>query len=216
MRTYDVRGVYARRISLAFLCRVKILSARCNCIADANRNNESIFLATFLWRLIMAAVNFTDVATQAATPRIGRLDASDSVGQRFSAAMEKAGTDSAIVGSQQVDAASRVPSAGQTIAAGATADAQDRARRALNLNPVNAVQRKPAHGDAILNGLQHLRGVFDAQEARINGLTSRTAVDTNALLMAQWEVTKLSVLVDMTSKLAGKFAQLGETLLKGQ
>jgi type III secretion system YscI/HrpB-like protein len=161
----------------------------------------------FFWRLIMAAVNLPDVATSAGVPKIARTDAGNAVGQRFSAAMEKAVVDPALD-------PQRVGSASASV--GETADAQERARRALNLNSTAPAQRKAVHGDAILHGLQNIRGVFDAQETRINSLVSRSALDTNALMATQWEVTKLSVLVDMTSKLAGKFTQLPETLLKGQ
>ncbi|PDT90819.1 EscI/YscI/HrpB family type III secretion system inner rod protein [Bradyrhizobium sp. Y36] len=103
-----------------------------------------------------------------------------------------------------------------TIAAngGTAADAQDRARQALDLNPPKTA---PApHGDTILHGLQNLRGVFDKQEARIGNLASARAADTNTLLAMQMEVAKFSVLVDVTSKLTGKSTQALESLLKGQ
>src|SRR5262245_40084907 len=178
--------------------------------ARAATNRRSAFELGSLWRLTMAAVNLTDVAAHAGTPNIVRVDPSDSTGQRFSTAMQKAATDPAFA-PDRVDAAKTADAA-----AGASADAQERARRALNLNPAQAAHKHPAHGDAILQGLQTIRGTFAAQEARINNLVAHSAADTNALMAAQWEVTKLTVLVDMTSKLAGKFTQLPETLLKGQ
>jgi type III secretion system YscI/HrpB-like protein len=165
----------------------------------------------------MAAIGLTDLATQTGTPKIGRTDASDATGQRFAAAMEKADADPAS-GRQPVDATSKVlPAKPATDAAGSTtADAAERARRGLNLDPANAAQQRPAHGEAILNGLQNIRGVFGAQEARINDIISRPAADTNTLLTMQMEVTKFSVLVDVTSKLVGKSTQAFESLLKGQ
>jgi type III secretion system YscI/HrpB-like protein len=161
----------------------------------------------------MAAIVLTDLATQTGTPKIGRIEASDATGQRFAAAMDKADT-----GSKAVDATTKVlPSKPATDAAGgATADAAERARRGLNLDPAQAAQQKPAHGEAILNGLQNIRGVFGAQEARLDNLISRPAADTNTLLAMQMEVTKFSVLVDVTSKLVGKSTQALESLLKGQ
>ncbi|MGA7003886.1 MAG: hypothetical protein WBZ28_18290 [Pseudolabrys sp.] len=166
----------------------------------------------------MAAVNLTDVATQTGVAKVGRIDAGDTVSRRFAAAMEKAGTDPA-VDPQRIGAASRVLPSGQATpvdpAASATADAQERTRRALNLNPSHSVQQKPVHGDAILNGLQNVRGIFGAQEARINALASHS-VDTSGLLAMQVEVAKWSVLVETGAKLTGKLAQLSETLLKGR
>ena len=85
----------------------------------------------------MAAVNLTDVATQTGVAKVGRIDAGDTVSRRFAAAMEKAGTDPA-ADPQQIGAASRVLPSGQATpvdpAASATADAQERTRRALDLN----------------------------------------------------------------------------------
>jgi type III secretion system YscI/HrpB-like protein len=161
----------------------------------------------------MAAIVLTDLATQTGTPKIGRIEASDATGQRFAAAMEKANT-----GPQPVDAASKVPASkpATDVTADAAADAQERARRVLNLDPAHAAQQTAAHGEAILHGLQNVRGVFGAQEARINSIISRPAADTNTLMAMQMEVTKFSVLVDVTSKLVGKSTQVFEALLKGQ
>jgi type III secretion system YscI/HrpB-like protein len=161
----------------------------------------------------MTMIGLTDFATQAGTPKISRVEVSDATGQRFFAAMEKAKTDP-----QPTDAASEVlPSKPATDAAnGTTADAPERARRGLNLDPAHAAQQKPTHGEAILHGLQNIRGVFDAQEGRLNNLLSHSPADTNTLMAMQMEVTKFSLLVDVTSKLTGKSTQALESLLKGQ
>jgi type III secretion system YscI/HrpB-like protein len=177
-------------------------------------------------------LGLTDFATQTGTPKIGRIEPSDATGQRFAAAMEKANPspagnppagdppvgDPPVADPQPVDAASRVlPSKPATDAAGGTtADAQERARRGLNLDPAHAAPPKPTHGEAILHGLENIRSAFGAQEARLNNLMSRPAADTNTLLAMQMEVTKFSVLVDVTSKLVGKSTQAFESLLKGQ
>jgi type III secretion system YscI/HrpB-like protein len=127
--------------------------------------------------------------------------------------MERAKTDP-----QPVDAASEVlPAKPATDAAsGTTADALERARRGLNLDPAHAAPQTHNHGEAILHGLQNVRGVFDTQEARLNNILSRPAADMNTLTAMQIEMTKFSVIVDVTSKLVGKSAQALEALLKGQ
>jgi type III secretion system YscI/HrpB-like protein len=166
----------------------------------------------------MATIDLADLATQIGTQKkIGRIEASNATGQRFAAAMEKAEPNPS-AGLQPADATSR-PIPSKPVADTAndpTADAQERARRGLNLDPAHAAPQKPAHGEAILHGLQSIRGVFDTQEARLHNLLSRPAADTNTLMSMQMEVTKFSVLVDVTSKLVGKSTQALEALLKGQ
>ncbi len=163
----------------------------------------------------MASIGLTDFSQQAGTPKVARLEASEAAGQRFSAAMERTATNRSTA-SPPPDVASAARPPETTIAAngGAAADAQDRARQALDLNPPKTAPTP--HGDTILHGLQNLRGVFDKQEARIGNLASARAADTNTLLAMQMEVAKFSVLVDVTSKLTGKSTQALESLLKGQ
>lgn len=76
-------------------------------------------------------------------------------------------------------------------------------------------------GDSILGGLSRLRGVFDAQEARIGEVVagrgvSPTAAATEVLFAAQFEMVQYTMLVDVTSKLTGKATQSFDTLMKGQ
>nr|WP_283814287.1 type III secretion system inner rod subunit SctI [Bradyrhizobium liaoningense] len=157
----------------------------------------------------------TDFSQQAGTPKVGRLEPSEAAGQRFSAAMERTATNrSAASPPPEAATSTRPPETTVAANSGTAADAQDRARRALDLNPPKAAATP--HGDTILHGLQNLRGVFDKQEARINNLASARAADTNTLLSMQMEVAKFSVLVDVTSKLTGKSTQALESLLKGQ
>ena len=164
----------------------------------------------------MAAVDLADLTTAAGTPRIGRVGASEAAGQRFAAAMERANNDPA-AGATPSDADPMPHAAGPTTAAdgagNATADAQERARRALDLG---AAQQKPAHGEAILNGLQNIRSVFTAQVARMNELAARPRADVNTLIALEMEVAKFTLLVDVSSKLTGKSTQALETLLKSQ
>ncbi len=84
-----------------------------------------------------------------------------------------------------------------------------------------AVVETPAPGDGIIDGLSKLRGVFDAQEQAITGV-SRLDVDgtrlTNSteLITLQFEMVKYSMLMDVTSKFAGKATQTMDALMKGQ
>lgn len=73
-----------------------------------------------------------------------------------------------------------------------------------------------SEGDVILKGMTHVRAMFDAQISKVNGWVNRGSI-TNAgdLLNAQAEVAKFSLMMDITSKLAGKVTQTTDTLLKG-
>lgn len=103
-------------------------------------------------------------------------------------------------------------------AAQADLDAQTRARRGLGLEgaEVTPVSSATPAGDTILDGLQRLRGVFDAREARLNDMMSKSGTDANSLMAMQVEMTNFTMLVDISSKLTGKSTQVFETLMKGQ
>ncbi len=97
-----------------------------------------------------------------------------------------------------------------------TSDGTDavRARRALELD--GATSAKPANGDMILNGLQHLRGEFNSRISRVNEVLASNGIDTKTLFAMQVEVVNFTMLVDMTSKLTGKSTQTFDSLMKGQ
>jgi hypothetical protein len=96
-------------------------------------------------------------------------------------------------------------------AAGEPAPADAYARQGLGLEGA-----PPATGgDMILDGIQRLRGVFDVREAQIGNLMKGSLTDANALMAMQLEVTKFSLLVDVSSKLTGKATQTFDTLMKG-
>jgi hypothetical protein len=100
-----------------------------------------------------------------------------------------------------------------------TTDAQERARRALNLDPVHAAQNAAPQGDAILHGLEKMRGFFSTQEARLNNFLSGSQgplLDTNRLMAFQMEIMNFSLVVTVASKLTGNSTQALESLLKGQ
>lgn len=71
-------------------------------------------------------------------------------------------------------------------------------------------------GQSILSGLERLRGVFDSQIGSVNERSTGTAMDVVTMMNIQAEVVQYSVLVDVTSKLAGKSTQALDSLMKGQ
>lgn len=95
-------------------------------------------------------------------------------------------------------------------------DAQERARRGLGLEGAQNETIKSEPGDMILDGLQKLRGVFDARESRVAELMNRSTVDAGTLMAVQMEMTNFTLLVDISSKLTGKSTQALDTLMKGQ
>ena len=81
----------------------------------------------------------------------------------------------------------------------------------------NAAQAaETTRGDAILEGMRKVRGAFDQQIARVNGETVPNDVTSASnLIAAQAEVAKMTLMIDLASKLAGKFTQTTDSLLKG-
>ncbi|MEM7693050.1 MAG: type III secretion system inner rod subunit SctI [Pseudomonadota bacterium] len=103
-------------------------------------------------------------------------------------------------------------------AEGPTAPERQRTIDTLGLDAVAADVRT---GDSILSGLSALRGVFDAQQARITEVVAAdtiggTAAASATLMAAQFELVQYTMLVDVTSKLTGKATQSLDTLIKGQ
>lgn len=93
-----------------------------------------------------------------------------------------------------------------------SADAQERARRALGLEAAE----DPSAGDRILDGLQGLRQVMENQQSAIMQHVGKKEMDIATMTIMQYEVAKYSLLVDVTSKLAGKSTQSFDSLLKNQ
>jgi type III secretion system YscI/HrpB-like protein len=91
----------------------------------------------------------------------------------------------------------------------------ERARRALELEGVKD-PAKASGGDLILDGLQKLRGTFDARQTKVSALLNSSAADATTLLAMQVEVANYTLMVDVTSKLTGKSTQSFDTLMKGQ
>jgi len=162
---------------------------------------------------------------------------------RFEHAMAKADAlhaPGAISGSQGVDATPRpegfilaqatpispaTPNAGSTApnVAGIAPTETDRTRALQGLDLSNEVAAVDTNGtgETIIDGLSKLRSVFDAQENAITGVSSSNVSGTaltnsSELINLQLEVVKYSMLMDVTSKLAGKSTQTFDTLMKGQ
>jgi Type III secretion basal body protein I, YscI, HrpB, PscI len=95
-----------------------------------------------------------------------------------------------------------------------TSDSKLRARRALGLDAPAAVGA-PATGEAILEGLKKLRGVFQDANLRLNAaLSSSDGFDPQALMATQLEMINWSLLVEVASKMEGKSTQALNDLLK--
>lgn len=134
----------------------------------------------------------------------------------FDAAMARqSGAAAAVQPAQAVNAAdpAQAPTSVKPVQ---TSDGTDavRARRALELD--GATSAKPANGDMILNGLQHLRGEFNSRISKVNEVLASNGIDTKTLFAMQVEVVNFTMLVDMTSKLTGKSTQTFDSLMKGQ
>jgi type III secretion system YscI/HrpB-like protein len=91
-----------------------------------------------------------------------------------------------------------------------TAQAGDRAVRGLELPP------QVGPGQSILDGLGRLRTVFDQQVSGVAAAGQRQVLDTATLMNLQADVVRYTLLVDVTSKLAGKSTMALDTLMKGQ
>lgn len=99
-----------------------------------------------------------------------------------------------------------VPGAGTPVE---TTSAAERAVRGLDL-----VDEGP--GQSILDGLGRLRSIFDTQTNAVADISSGQVLDARTLMSLQAEVVRYTVLVDVSSKLAGKSTQALDALMKGQ
>lgn len=98
--------------------------------------------------------------------------------------------------------------------AAATAEMDARLRAAEGLGLATGEDVGP--GNSILNGLEQLRTVFDSQIGSVNGKLQGTTLDANAMMALQADLVEYSVLVDVSSKLAGKVTTAIDSLMKGQ
>ena len=102
--------------------------------------------------------------------------------------------------------------------AAVNADANMRARQALQLGGVPAPASTPTQGsgDVVLSGLQKLRGAFDGELSKLSNVTTGNFTSSEGLFKVQAEFANFSMLMEVSSKLAGKGTQAFESLLKGQ
>lgn len=98
------------------------------------------------------------------------------------------------------------------VAPGAETDARLRAAEGLGL----ASGEDVGPGNSILSGLEQLRSVFDGQYAAVNENLKGTSFEAQAMLELQADLVEYSVLIDVTSKLAGKVTTAIDSLMKGQ
>lgn len=153
---------------------------------------------------------------------VQKVAAFDAAMARQSGGSQFVPVQTAQVGTTSAVAATNAATAPQaTQAAQAVQASQDtdalRARRALDLDGAKASGSSPsAEGDAILQGLEGLRGQFDRSMARVNTVLGAQNVDAKTLLAVQVEVVNFTMMVDMTSKLTGKSTQTLDSLMKGQ
>jgi type III secretion system YscI/HrpB-like protein len=92
------------------------------------------------------------------------------------------------------------------------ADARLRAAEGLGLGESETV----GPGNSILNGLEQLRTVFDSQYNSVGSKLQGTTLDVTAMMSLQADIVQYSVLVDVSSKLAGKVTTAVDSLMKGQ
>lgn len=98
------------------------------------------------------------------------------------------------------------------VAPSAEADPRLRAAEGLGLNRDDP----SGPGNSILNGLEQLRATFDGQYNSVGARLEGTTMDVASMMELQAEVVKYSVLVDVSSKLAGKVTTSIDSLMKGQ
>lgn len=143
-----------------------------------------------------------------APPERAQLEESS---QRFTGALASA-LDAQAAAQASASGAVAPPS---SVAAANPADAQERARRTLDLGE-SAPSEPSSGGDLVLDGLQKLRGVVNDEQAKMQAAVDNPDKGANSLMNAQIEIANYSMLLTVTSKLAGQSTQALDTLLKGQ
>jgi type III secretion system YscI/HrpB-like protein len=148
------------------------------------------------------------------TGQIGNVPAQPNPAEldRFRQAMERAGMIE-----KPVEIAPPVRVA-QLVQPGTATDAVGAANRAvqgLELGP--DTDSAAGTGTAILEGLGQLRSIFDRQlDGVAQSTTMNNPFDYNRMMELQAQLVEFSLVVDVTSKLAGKSTQALDSLLKGQ
>lgn len=168
----------------------------------------------------MATLSLADLAGSAAGGGVGGSTLGDALRSAtdvkrvaaFDDAMGRTTAEASRLNVGETGSTTPGPSA-TTAVQDASATSRERVRRTLDLEGVAV---RPREGDAILGGLQRLRGTLDARHTRIGSLMEGNSVDTNSLIAIQMEVAQYTLLVDVSSKLTGKATSSLDTLMKGQ
>lgn len=137
---------------------------------------------------------------------------------RFQQALEKAGFPTRTTHVEAPVRIAQLDPLGSATDATTPADNADAANRAVQgLELDGETDSAPGTGTTILEGLGQLRGLFDSQ---LDGVAQRSAMttpyDSIAMMQLQAELVEFSLVVDVTSKLAGKSTQALDSLMKGQ
>lgn len=137
---------------------------------------------------------------------------------RFQSALEKAGFPTR---TSQIEAPVRIAqldpmgTATDAITPADSANAANRAVQGLELD--GQADDTGGTGTAILEGLGKLRGLFDSQlDGVAQGSIVTNPYDSVGMMQLQAQLVEFSLVVDVTSKLAGKSTQALDSLMKGQ
>lgn len=113
-----------------------------------------------------------------------------------------------------VSSTASVPtSANNPLSSPTNIDTEEQVQRAQQTNSLKSA-RAPTIGDAVLAGLQKLRGTFTAHEVQLHTIASQP-ISTETMYAMQKEIHKLTLLTDVTSKLTNKAISTIDTLMKG-
>lgn len=152
-----------------------------------------------------AVRNFEDILRAAQAPEGGVLR------------LAQADPSTAVPGATATDvvppllSAPGTPAVAETVP-GAEVDSRLRAAEGLGLES----DAPAGPGNSILNGLEQLRATFDSQYDAVGSKLQGTTLDVTAMMQLQADMVKYSVLIDVSSKLAGKVTTSIDSLMKGQ
>lgn len=137
---------------------------------------------------------------------------------RFQQALEKAGFPTRATAVEAPVRIAQLDPLGTATDATTPADAASAANRAVQgLELDGDAADAPPTGTTILEGLGQLRGLFDN---KLDGVAQRSLLtnpyDSIGIMQLQAELVEFSLVVDVTSKLAGKSTQALDSLMKGQ
>lgn len=168
----------------------------------------------------ISPTNGTPLFSVLDTGQIGNVPLQPSVAgiDRFTQALERAGYATRPA---QVEAPTRVAQLSDprnaTDATDTVEQAQAAERAVQGLQLDGSTDSTAGTGTSILEGLGRLRGLFDTQMNEIATVANNVDPLSSAQMMnIQAQLIEFSLVVDVTSKLAGKSTQALDSLMKGQ